>query len=306
MGTDNLTDLFDDYLTGKMPEAVLFEFEKRLREDSALNAEFQLHKSIVAAVSDFRKSQLKSFIAQNTQVLSVPFYRRTGFYYAAIAAMFLLVGTFVLVNYNPTQIPIANNQNEDVGLAQNDQTTEQEKPEVPKAVELPPKIADSKRDAPTIADNQPTTADEISASEDVSDGMALDKVGNNENEPPTEKISKGVGKSKAEDTIEVETDLLILDTIFQIKTPAESNPISIKVEFWQSPINFKGYQWPGGKTLKIYGNFDPGKLTILKTESDDYYVVTHSKEVYSIVPCTDYKRFQKITNPTILKSLELK
>lgn len=277
METDNLTDLFDDYLTGKMPETVHFEFEKRLKEDSAFNAEFKLHQAIIASLGDFRKAELKQFIAQNAQVISVPFYRRTNFYYAAMAAMFLLVGTFVLLNYNQTENKVAETMHEKtVDLADNNNVTDSDKTENKTAVELPPKIADSKGDRINQPETQTAIIEDLSSSEDVEDGMALDKDSKVAEETTPEKISNQDLTKKSEDTIKVESDILLLDTVFQVKSPSNGSTNSIKVEFWQSPINFKGYQWPGGKTLKIFGNFEPERLAIWKTESGNYYVVNNA------------------------------
>ena len=84
-------------------------------------------------------------------------------------------------------------------------------------------------------------------------------------------------------SIRSETDSIIVDSIVDIlaaksagRNIQQSKPMTIYVEFWRSPINFKGYKF-NGKKLIIYGMPAPYEIYLLR-EGDEFILrTTHSE-----------------------------
>ena len=73
-----------------------------------------------------------------------------------------------------------------------------------------------------------------------------------------------------------------------------------RIEFWKSPLNYKGYKMSMGKIV-LYG-IDPDIPVNLTLEGGVYYLqVSHG--FYHVDFTDDYKPFEKVTDKEILKTL---
>ncbi|HTB06936.1 MAG TPA: hypothetical protein VK806_08295 [Bacteroidia bacterium] len=85
-------------------------------------------------------------------------------------------------------------------------------------------------------------------------------------------------------------------------TSEEEDPSVYRVEFWQSPLNFKGYKMSIGK-LVLYGINSTGHVALVK--SDDGYYLLANQSAYKVMYTDDFKPFERVTDRMVLKKLSL-
>ncbi len=82
----------------------------------------------------------------------------------------------------------------------------------------------------------------------------------------------------------------------------EKEQSNYRIEFWKSPLNYKGYKMSRGKIV-LYG-INPSIPVNLTMQNDNYYLlVNHS--AYRVEYTDEYKPFEKITDKAILKKVGL-
>jgi hypothetical protein len=85
-------------------------------------------------------------------------------------------------------------------------------------------------------------------------------------------------------------------------TSNEGDPPVYRVEFWQSPLNFKGYKMSLGK-LVLYGINSTGHVALVK--GDDGYYLLANQSAYKVIYTDDFKPFERVTDRMVLKKLSL-
>jgi hypothetical protein len=85
-------------------------------------------------------------------------------------------------------------------------------------------------------------------------------------------------------------------------TSNEEDPSVYRVEFWQSPLNFKGYKMSLGK-LVLYGINSTGHVALVK--GDDGYYLLANQSAYKVIYTDDFKPFERVTDRMVLKKLSL-
>jgi len=75
-----------------------------------------------------------------------------------------------------------------------------------------------------------------------------------------------------------------------------------RVEFWESPLNFRGYKMSQGKLI-LYGVSTKSPLKLVKWD-DSYYLLTEQM-LYRMDYTDDLKPFDKVTDKTTLKKISL-
>lgn len=73
-----------------------------------------------------------------------------------------------------------------------------------------------------------------------------------------------------------------------------------RIEFWKSPLNYKGYKMSEGKII-LYG-ISPVTPVNLTVDEGAYYIVVN-QGAYRLGFTDDYKPFERVTDKTILKKL---
>ena len=76
---------------------------------------------------------------------------------------------------------------------------------------------------------------------------------------------------------------------------------SLKVEFWQSPINYKGYKMTKNKVVLFGINADE---TIKLFHLDDVIFMKHNQNCYKLHFADDFKQFEKETDTAITGKLK--
>jgi len=81
-----------------------------------------------------------------------------------------------------------------------------------------------------------------------------------------------------------------------------STPSSYRIEYWVSPINFRGYKMSLGKII-LYGVSTKAPLKLVKW--DDAYYLQSDQMVYRLDYTDDLRPFDRVTDKTILKKFSL-
>ena len=79
-------------------------------------------------------------------------------------------------------------------------------------------------------------------------------------------------------------------------------PLQYRVEFWKSPLNYKGYKMSKGKIV-LYGINPVSPVNLMVQESNYYLLVNQS--AYKVEYTDDYKPFERITDKATLKKVGL-
>lgn len=82
---------------------------------------------------------------------------------------------------------------------------------------------------------------------------------------------------------------------------AGSEPkISYKIEYWKSPINYKGYKMTRNK-LVLYGISSADPVSLYRLDDDIY--LKHLTAIYRLVFTNDFRQFEKVSDPSVLSKL---
>lgn len=91
----------------------------------------------------------------------------------------------------------------------------------------------------------------------------------------------------------------ILSQLSDIKTPSK-NTSSIRLEFWQSPVNFKGYKLSSSK-LVLFGLNPDLEVKLVRYQNKIW--MQYEKEVYELQYTALHKSFDKTTDASITELL---
>jgi hypothetical protein len=83
---------------------------------------------------------------------------------------------------------------------------------------------------------------------------------------------------------------------------AVPDPSNYRIEFWQSPLNFKGYKMSKGKLI-LYGINSTSPVKLVKWE-DTFYLLSN-QTAYHIDYTDDFHPFERVADKTVLKKLSL-
>jgi len=96
-----------------------------------------------------------------------------------------------------------------------------------------------------------------------------------------------------------ELDSILTD---QRNTKRKSNKV-IKVEFWKSPLNYKGFKFDENK-LVIFGLYEFNNVSIIGYNNDLY--IKYNKDYYPIDFTDDFRSFLPLRNDVLIKELNSK
>ena len=94
----------------------------------------------------------------------------------------------------------------------------------------------------------------------------------------------------------------LLEKVSGIKDRKKDIVASFKVEFWQSPINYKGYKMTKNKIV-LFG-MNPDETIMLFHSNDDEGIFLKQNQNYFKIYYTDnFKQFEKVTDASIITKL---
>ncbi len=97
----------------------------------------------------------------------------------------------------------------------------------------------------------------------------------------------------------VQTDSA-LESMSDVNDLAER--VFIRVEFWKSPLNYKGYKMSRGKVV-LYGLAPVPNATIYTLDYNNFLVINQT--AFRVEYTDDYKPFERVSDKAILKKLGL-
>ncbi len=162
-----------------------------------------------------------------------------------------------------------------------------------------------------LAENSNATGNAADSGTKISDGVDSIDVGNNE---PDSNVNVVVMTNQLVTISSV--PLTNLDTTSSKKSTKHSDslianmsevaavpdPSSYRIEFWQSPLNFKGYKMSKGKLI-LYGINSTSPVKLVKWE-DAFYLLSN-QTAYHIDYTDDFRPFERVADKSVLKKLSL-
>jgi hypothetical protein len=98
-----------------------------------------------------------------------------------------------------------------------------------------------------------------------------------------------------------EDDSYELDSVLTDQRDSHKKDKSIiRVEFWRSPINYKGYKFDDVK-LVVFGLLEFNNLSLIGHENDLF--IRYNKEYYQVEPADDFKPLVPVKNNVLIKEL---
>ena len=93
----------------------------------------------------------------------------------------------------------------------------------------------------------------------------------------------------------------LLEKVSGIKDTKKNTIATFKVEFWQSPINYKGYKMTKNKIV-LFGINPEENLKLF--HMDDEIFMKHNQSYYKLYFTDDYKQFEKVTDTSVIAKLK--
>jgi len=334
-------DLFDLYLNHALEAKDRTQFEERLLNDEAFNKAFIEHKTLVLGIQDFGKIELKHYLKEQVKGsgkgASMKVMRNL---YAIAASVILIVGlVFVFQQYTNSSaksneladetsqqtMPMDSVQKQEQQFLEMEAVKKEESKESDMAnieAEVAPPVFESVDDAdfknldnaapPNVAAAESENETyKIVSERKLSDTVLLALYVNNASEKfmnkDAEKLEKAAATKKLPGTYnnnnnynnkaEVKSDSLV---VRKAKARAVKSD-QYTIEYWQSPINFKGYKLVG-YTLQLYGLGN--QQASVKLYKVDYQLYLRMNgNVYELRSCADGCAFIQTQDDTIRELL---
>ncbi len=313
METNNI-ELLEAYLEGTLSAEQQTQVENRLKADDAFRADYDMYRLMLSAISENRKTELKSFIIKNVKVKSTPFFRTPTFYAAAAASVVLcLISYFVIYNKLVEQNTVAQAEKQEV----RSEPTSVSKTDT--AQPLVEKESTQNKESHQAETSQ-STAEKKSGAVAFEDTRGVEQRGDDDAASTMDNISSNPNDL---DQIKVESDKMQVDTILFISRKiyiakpkqfqANANDLytvittgdklKLEVQFWKSPISYNGYKFVN-QVLIIYGNYDPSLAYYQELKEVVY--LKYKNEYYRISPTETFTGMKKETDSKVIADLEIK
>ncbi|MBI1221326.1 MAG: hypothetical protein GC180_01880 [Bacteroidetes bacterium] len=277
-------DLFDRYFRGELSQEELDDFLERLKSDEEFKKELEMYQLLVEGIREHERQELKAFLVDKARVrfMGNPWSKAWTYASAAIIAGF---GILYLVMDNSIQQEPTAESSKPAQIQTPVDTTQpgNTKEEVTNNQSLTKKMPIPD---PEVEIKEETPAEEVADVLNIEDTTELQSGETDAELPGYEKPHRMASMEKKQD-FPVKEDTHLFDTTFtlQIKFQPDSvqniqkpkGPVSerIEVQFWKSPINYKGYRFDGRK-LQVFG------LDTFSQVSLRYHVLDASLGVYQV------------------------
>lgn len=281
------TELFDQYLKRRLSEVDLLAFEKRLKEDAEFASAFAFHQLMVEGVKDHARAELKDFLKTSAgQASKGNVIKFRNMQWAAAAAVVLILGVYGIMQLyvqpkKDQNIAVMESESNPVPPADDTMSKAPLAMSKDSSIEVlqPKEVYD---EMASVEENTLSDKDFLLETEDTknlgeAEVAAADDVRQDIYPVITEKKIKDTSftvynipllasnydnnnyKSKkalasklpqnANNAPATATDK---EELAKSKKKSAPSGIKLQVEFWQSPVNFKGYKY-WGNTIQLYG-----------------------------------------------------
>ena len=107
-------------------------------------------------------------------------------------------------------------------------------------------------------------------------------------------------KDTASRNIKTEETDSTLASMSDVGDPKE--PVYFRIEFWKSPLNYKGYKMSKGK-LVLYGLNPVAAANLVKQDGSYYFLM--AQNAFKVEYTDEYKPFERVTDKAMLKKMGL-
>lgn len=297
--------LIDRFLQGELSGIERENFNERFRRDEVFRKEVELHKVIYSGIQKANQDKLKRLILSslNYRKPAVPF------------ALKLIITFLVVTGFGITLWFYVGNES-----ANRDQSKswfaflKSKKSADNTAIEIPKQKTSSRSRTVTATDS---LAPEEDANRQVSDSVqeqiSIDKTALDSLEPATsseeiivkqDQLIVGttiVVEDKSEAVSEVKDDQLTNGALSKLNPAAdlpeeEKVPSDYQVEFWVSPINYRGYKMSKNKLI-LFGIDEPEAVKLYRVK--DALYMSYLKDYYRLNTSYDFMSYQKLKETEI-------
>lgn len=311
MTEQNKHDLFDRYLRGELQNKELDAFLEWLKRDSDLRDELEMHQLIVEGIKQYEREELKKYLKKRGRVrfMGNPFSKSFTILSAAVILFFGIV--YIVLETN------------NLGQELAEQSTSKEPNR-----EEPIDTVEDLNNRNGVKKGKPVEKQPKQSNDDTQQGEESGTTDGGD--IPEARQPEVIDFDLTDDNLPVKGDVRLHERVITIqagKTPQididkkDSSDVDgirrkefpimnqqVVVQFWQSPINYKGYKFDGRK-LELFG-LDSFEIATLK-----YRVVDANLRVYEIYlkygndffrleDNNRYLPYVKETNPQILEELK--
>ncbi|OYU95012.1 MAG: hypothetical protein CFE21_11935 [Bacteroidetes bacterium B1(2017)] len=281
---------FEKYLRNEMTGEELASFEKRLRENESFKNDFEYY-------SKNRKEIVEGGLAEYDQPeLLLPKPQKWGWAYASISilCLVLIIDYFITANYNgslQSQVkrrPLIDKINIFKPSAR------------PKEASEPIKDKSSRSKTDIIPDVYPEDTSQLLAQidEQLIEYMEGNRLAIQGDYYVSDSLYKVVDQTvliERTKALRVQTDSLLDDSTLNLlvvkslfKAP-QSISHQLLVEFWESPIHFRGYLFDGKKLL-IYGFDSKVPMYLSRNEQNNTYHVFLLNKEFHLFPDSQFHK----------------
>ena len=319
--------LINQYLQGELKGRALDEFKVKLK-DEAFAKHVAEQSAIINALKEVRKEELKALFKQENKTKYIQNQWGNKWTYASAAIVVLFVSAFFIVRF---VIPQQSEQlaTEEAVPAQSDSITEEaEETQVDTqmlAIEdgLPPNpmelVEDVQEDVPDslpqieVVEEEIDDLDGIAESfdeEETGDALPVEEdlfVKKDEHIASKEYTVRRYSPTFIEQTRASKADdssAELLDTqeveAGAISKDIEPKTVKLSVEYWSSPVNFKGYKY-SKNGLQLF-EIDPTESLSFKFLDQRLYLKL-GKNFYFLEKNNEFNKFVAVSNQTLLDVL---
>jgi len=323
-------ELFDRYLRGELEEQELDQFLKDLKSDEELENDFQTYRLLVEGIRQHEKEELLLYMRDKARVrfMSNPWSKT---WTVASAAVVLAFGVlyFTIGNTEQVNTPVADNKTEQKEEKITNQSDSNQEEDVEQ--EQTPDIEIQKQEE-VLADKQTPQPESIDIIEEDADAV--------EKQIDFPEVDIGDEREFAanpnENNLPVKEDILLFDTSLVATTilPKElkanladitsidssttgqrkkakvknDEPVTVRVEFWKSPINYSGYRFDG-KKLQLFGTYNIVELQLYHVVKDinlnvsDIYLRIGEK-IYLLDESNSYSKLKPVQDENLLEQFK--
>jgi len=329
--------LIDDYLSGKLVGRKLDSFKAELKASEKLQEQVAIQQAIIETLEESRKAELKEYLAANVSKGGISYIPNLASALGAAAMISMLVAAYFIIDFvvdkrtdnivkeNTSKYPKKDTSIEDTklfidSLANDTQTLAiSELPDVTNEIEppSPPELKiveememdDVDLDFDEMVEEEvpvfkpegkaaPASTDNVEVKRDIKLSSKTYVI--RSLVPPQKEEAEVETVAKSKPKKNMESDDSVSETIVTTTEKAPLPNRSVNVEYWQSVVNYKGYNFDG-KILKLYGIAAAKKLEFkeldgriyLKLDGNNFYIEKNG----------NYNRLVALTNPTLLNIL---
>lgn len=333
MTTEKTYHLIDDYLGGKLFGRKLDNFKAELKVNTQLQEQVALQQAIIEQLEVKRKAELKAYLKENVSKSRMRFLPNLASALGAAALVAMMVAAYFIIDFvvdrrtnqivreSKPKMPRRDTSTAEANqffdsLVNDTQTLAIQTPEVAPIPQL--EEMDVMEEEDDYTDDAEATSeielnkDEVEAVAPASDmeikkdvllssrkyAIAMLYAEERDEVSQIETISAKKPAALKKNKERLATDSADEDEVAPEFKPAPTK--SVNVEYWQSVVNYKGYNYDG-KKLKLYG-VPEGKKLEFKELDGRLYLKMDSK-VYYMEKNTNYNRLVELSNPTLLNIL---